>query len=183
MCGRLGVRHALLTGSVTGTARNQILRGLANGEIVAVFGTHALIQERVRMRELALGVIDEQHRFGVFDRAKMKELGPKANLLMMTATPIPRSLAMSLFANLDVSFLDELPAGRTPIATEIYTEHDIERVHDSLRAEIEARRTCVLRRAVYRGRRRRGQVGVGHGDAPQERERCAARESARCTAG
>jgi ATP-dependent DNA helicase RecG len=137
LCGRLGVRHALLTGSVTGTARNQTLRGLANGEIGAVFGTHALIQERVRMRELALGVIDEQHRFGVFDRAKIKGLGPKANLLMMTATPIPRSLAMSLFANLDVSFLDELPAGRTPIATEVYTEHDIEQLHDSLRAEIE----------------------------------------------
>ena len=137
MCGRLGVRHALLTGSVTGAARNQILRGLASGEISAVFGTHALIQERVRMRGLALGVIDEQHRFGVFDRAKMKALGPKANLLMMTATPIPRSLAMSLFANLDVSFLDELPAGRTPIATEIYPERDIEKVHHSLRAEIE----------------------------------------------
>jgi ATP-dependent DNA helicase RecG len=137
MCGRLGVRHALLTGSVTGTARNQILRGLASGEIAAVFGTHALIQERVRMRGLALGVIDEQHRFGVFDRAKMKALGPKANLLMMTATPIPRSLAMSLFANLDVSFLDELPAGRTPIATEIYTEDDLARVHDTLRAEID----------------------------------------------
>jgi ATP-dependent DNA helicase RecG len=137
LCGRLGVRHALLTGSVTGTARNQILRGLASGEIGAVFGTHALIQERVRMRGLGVGVIDEQHRFGVFDRAKMKALGPKANLLMMTATPIPRSLAMSLFANLDVSFLDELPAGRRPIATEIYTEHNIEKVHDSLRAEIE----------------------------------------------
>ncbi len=138
ICGRLGVRHALLTGSVTGAARNQVLRGLASGEIGAVFGTHALIQERVRIRGLALGVIDEQHRFGVFDRAKMKALGPKANLLMMTATPIPRSLAMSLFANLDVSFLDEMPAGRTPIATEIYAEQDIERVHDSLRAEIGA---------------------------------------------
>ena len=137
VCGRLGVRHALLTGSVTGAARNQILRGLASGEIAAVFGTHALIQERVRMRALALGVIDEQHRFGVFDRAKMKAIGPKANLLMMTATPIPRSLAMSLFANLDVSFLDELPAGRTPIATEIYAEEELARVHDSLRAEIE----------------------------------------------
>jgi len=112
------------------------LRGLSSGEIGVVFGTHALIQERVRMRGLALGVIDEQHRFGVFDRAKMKALGPKANLLMMTATPIPRSLAMSLFANLDVSFLDELPAGRTPIATEIYTEDEIERVHEELRAEI-----------------------------------------------
>jgi ATP-dependent DNA helicase RecG len=137
VCGRLGVRHALLTGSVTGAARNQILRGLASGEIAAVFGTHALIQERVRMRGLALGVIDEQHRFGVFDRAKVKALGPKANLLMMTATPIPRSLAMSLFANLDVSFLDELPAGRTPIATEISAEEELARVHDSLRAEIE----------------------------------------------
>ncbi len=136
VCGRLNVRSAQLTGSVTGAARKEILRGLANGEIKAVFGTHALIQERVRMRGLALGVIDEQHRFGVFDRAKMKALGPKANLLMMTATPIPRSLAMSLFANLDVSFLDELPAGRTPIATEICTEDDIERVHEELRAEI-----------------------------------------------
>jgi ATP-dependent DNA helicase RecG len=138
VCGRFGVRHALLTGSVTGAARNQVLRGLASGEIGAVFGTQALIQERVRMRGLALGVIDEQHRFGVFDRAKMKALGPKANLLMMTATPIPRSLAMSLFANLDVSFLDELPAGRTPIATEIYAERDTERVHAGLRAEIDA---------------------------------------------
>jgi ATP-dependent DNA helicase RecG len=138
ICGRLNIRHALLTGSVTGAARSQILRGLLSGEIDAVFGTHALIQERVRMRGLALGVIDEQHRFGVFDRAKMKALGPKANLLMMTATPIPRSLAMSLFANLDVSFLDELPAGRTPITTEIHTEDDIARVHDSLRSEIEA---------------------------------------------
>jgi ATP-dependent DNA helicase RecG len=138
ICGRLNIRHALLTGSVTGAARSQILRGLLSGEIDAVFGTHALIQERVRIRALALGVIDEQHRFGVFDRAKMKALGPKANLLMMTATPIPRSLAMSLFANLDVSFLDELPAGRTPITTEIHTEDDIARVHDSLRSEIEA---------------------------------------------
>ena len=138
LCGRLGIRSALLTGSVTGSARRQILRGLASGDIGAVFGTHALIQERVRMRGLALGVIDEQHRFGVFDRAKMKSLGPKANLLMMTATPIPRSLAMSLFANLDVSFLDELPAGRMPIATEICTEEDIARVHDGLRAEIES---------------------------------------------
>ena len=137
ICGRLNIRHALLTGSVTGAARSQILRGLLSGEIDAVFGTHALIQERVRMRGLAIGVIDEQHRFGVFDRAKIKALGPKANLLMMTATPIPRSLAMSLFANLDVSFLDELPAGRTPITTEIHTEDDIAEVHDSLRVEID----------------------------------------------
>ena len=132
---------------MTGAARNQVLHGLASGEIGAAFGTHALIQERVRIRGLALGVVDEQHRFGVFDRAKMKALGPKANLLMMTATPIPRSLAMSLFANLDVSVLDEMPAGRTPIATEIYTEQDVERVHDSLRAEIGA---AIARTTSYR---------------------------------
>jgi ATP-dependent DNA helicase RecG len=137
LCGRLKLKSALLTGGVTGAARDRILRGLASGEIDVVFGTHALIQERVRIRDLALGVIDEQHRFGVFDRAKMKVLGPKANLLMMTATPIPRSLAMSLFANLDVSFLDELPAGRTPIAAEIHSEAEIARVHDDLRAELD----------------------------------------------
>jgi len=136
-CGQLGITHALLTGSVTGAARARILRGLGSGKIGAVFGTHALIQERVRIRDLALGVIDEQHRFGVFDRAKMKAIGPKANLLMMTATPIPRSLAMSLFANLDVSFLDQMPAGRTLVATEIYTEDALERVHDILRAGID----------------------------------------------
>ena len=137
VCTPLGVRSALLTRNVTSGARNQVLRGLASGEIGAVFGTQALIHERVRIRDLALGVIDEQHRFGVFDRAKMKAIGPKANLLMMTATPIPRSLAMSLFANLDVSFLDELPAGRTPIATEIHSEDELARVHDALREEIE----------------------------------------------
>jgi ATP-dependent DNA helicase RecG len=136
ICGRLGVRTALLTGRVSGAPRGEILRGLADGGIGIVFGTHALIQERVKIRGLALGVIDEQHRFGVFDRAKMKALGPKANLLMMTATPIPRSLAMSLFANLDVSFLDELPPGRTPVATEVFVDDQVERVHDALCAEI-----------------------------------------------
>ncbi len=92
----------------------------------------------MRIRDLALGIIDEQHRFGVFDRAKLKALGPRANLLMMTATPIPRSLAMTLFANLDVSFLDELPPGRTPIATEVYAEEDLPNVHSGLAAEIAA---------------------------------------------
>jgi ATP-dependent DNA helicase RecG len=137
-CRHLGVRSALLTGKIVGKERAEILRGLASGEIMIVFGTHALIQEKVKIRDLALGVIDEQHRFGVFDRAKLKALGPRANLLMMTATPIPRSLAMSLFANLDVSFLDELPPGRTPIATEVYADKDLAHVHNDLAAEIAA---------------------------------------------
>jgi ATP-dependent DNA helicase RecG len=139
MCGKLGLKSALLTGRIAGAERRSILREIASGELPIVFGTHALIQERVHFRELALGVIDEQHRFGVFDRAKMKALGARVNLLMMTATPIPRSLAMSLFANLDVSFLDEMPPGRTPIATEIYAEDDLAQVHELLRGEIRNR--------------------------------------------
>ncbi|MDO8431050.1 MAG: ATP-dependent DNA helicase RecG [Candidatus Binatus sp.] len=137
LCGKLNIRSALLTGRIGAVDRKPILRDLSSGDLPIVFGTHALIQERVRIRDLALGVIDEQHRFGVFDRAKMKALGARVNLLMMTATPIPRSLAMSLFANLDVSFLDEMPPGRTPISTEIYSEDDLARTHDLLHAEIQ----------------------------------------------
>ncbi len=191
---KLGIRHALLTGSVTGAARNQILRGLASGEIAAVFGTHALIQERVRMKGLALGVIDEQHRFGVFDRAKLKALGPKANVLMMTATPIPRSLAMSLFANLDVSFLDELPAGRTPISTEVCAEGDLARVDASLRAEIksggrayyivpliegdydEAKSVSATAARLKKGTLRDARIGTMHGRMSPAEKDCAMRE-------
>lgn len=133
----LKMESALLTGSVTGPERSAILRDLANGRIDIVFGTQALIQQRVKVLRLGLGIIDEQHRFGVFDRAKLKELGPTANVLMMTATPIPRSLAMTLFANLDVSFLDEMPPGRTAIATELRRESENADVHRILRNEIE----------------------------------------------
>ncbi len=120
LCGGLSIRSELLTARIAGGARTATMRDLARGDLPIAFGTQALIQQNVRVAKLGLGIVDEQHRFGVFDRAKLKALGPKANVLMMTATPIPRSLAMSLFANLDVSVLDELPPGRTPIATEIY---------------------------------------------------------------
>src|SRR5262249_45526217 len=138
LCGKLGVPGALLTGNVQGAARASILRSLASGALPIVFGTHALIQESVRIRRLGLAVIDEQHRFGVFDRARLKALGPEANVLMMTATPIPRSLAMTLFANLALSFLDELPAGRSPIETIVVSENDLERVNASVLAELQA---------------------------------------------
>ncbi len=120
LCGSLGARSELLTGRIAGATHNATLRDLARGELPIVFGTQALIQQKVRVARLGLGIVDEQHRFGVFDRAKLKALGANANILMMTATPIPRSLAMSLFANLDVSVLDELPPGRTPVKTEIF---------------------------------------------------------------
>jgi ATP-dependent DNA helicase RecG len=136
LCATTGIPAALLTGKTVGAARAQVLRGLASGALPIVFGTHAIIQDRVAIRRLGLGVIDEQHRFGVFDRARLKALGAEANLLMMTATPIPRSLAMSLFANLDVSFLDELPPGRMPIATEVFDEARLDGVEAMVRDEV-----------------------------------------------
>ena len=138
LCGKLGIAAGLLTAKVTGAARASTLRTLASGAMPIVFGTHAIIQERVKIRRLGLGVIDEQHRFGVFDRARLKALGAEANLLMMTATPIPRSLALSLFANLEVSFLDELPPGRTPITTEIFSEADLDKLDTIVREELRA---------------------------------------------
>jgi ATP-dependent DNA helicase RecG len=136
LCRRTSVRAGLLTGGVTGAARSQMLRGLASGEIHLAFGTHALTQARVRFARLGLGIIDEQHRFGVFDRARVKELGSLANVLTMTATPIPRSLAMSLFANLDISILDEMPSGRAPISTELRLDIEMESIYRDIDREV-----------------------------------------------
>jgi ATP-dependent DNA helicase RecG len=122
LCGRLGLMSALLTGKLTGNERARTLRAIERGDFAVVFGTQALIQEGVRMRKLGLAVIDEQHRFGVFDRARLIALGSQANVLLMTATPIPRSLAQTLFRNLNVSALDEMPPGRIPMTTEIFSE-------------------------------------------------------------
>jgi ATP-dependent DNA helicase RecG len=138
LCGNTGLPAALLTGKVQGSGRASILRSLNSGALPIVFGTHAIIQERVKINRLGLGVIDEQHRFGVFDRARLKALGPEANLLIMTATPIPRSLALSMFANLHISFLDELPPGRTPVETLLFDETRTAAVEDLVRSELAA---------------------------------------------
>jgi ATP-dependent DNA helicase RecG len=137
LCGGLNVRSEMLSGRIAGPSRKAILRDLQRGDLPVVFGTQALIQENVSIAKLGLGIVDEQHRFGVFDRAKLKALGPTANVLMMTATPIPRSLAMSLFANLDVSVLDELPPGRTPVKTEIFVEDRLDEIDSIVQGEIE----------------------------------------------
>jgi ATP-dependent DNA helicase RecG len=133
----LGVRAGFLSGKVSGAGRSSLLKGLASGAIDLVFGTHALIQREVRFHDLSLAIIDEQHRFGVFERARLKDLSPRADMLLMTATPIPRSLAHTLFANLEVSSLDELPAGRAPIATRIFAEDELQDVHRLVRREVE----------------------------------------------
>ncbi len=131
------VRSELLTARIAGAARTCDACAIWRA---ATCRSHSaprrLSSSSVRVAKLGLGIVDEQHRFGVFDRAKLKALGPKANVLMMTATPIPRSLAMSLFANLDVSVLDELPPGRTPIATEIFPEDRLDEVDAIVADEI-----------------------------------------------
>jgi ATP-dependent DNA helicase RecG len=137
LCGRLGVTSALLTGKVAGAERARLLRSLNRGDIAVVFGTHALIQEGVRVPRLGLAIIDEQHRFGVFDRARLIALGSQANVMLMTATPIPRSLALTLFRNLDVSALDEMPPGRTPITTQVLSEDAISKVDSLVRVQLE----------------------------------------------
>jgi ATP-dependent DNA helicase RecG len=102
-----------------------------------VVGTHALIQEGVRFRELGLAIIDEQHRFGVLQRAELSEKGFGCDLLFMTATPIPRSLALTLHGDLQSSILDELPPGRKPIVTERLDDSDLKRVFQLMEKEIE----------------------------------------------
>ncbi|MGH7786779.1 MAG: ATP-dependent DNA helicase RecG, partial [Candidatus Binatia bacterium] len=129
----LGVRVALLTGDAAKSDKRGLHAALATGEIQLAVGTHALIQSGVQMPHLALGVVDEQHRFGVLQRAALRALrgdpdGPAPDILLMTATPIPRTLAMTIYGDLDVSLLDEMPPGRKPVRTRI--------VNDAARADL-----------------------------------------------
>ena len=115
-------RVALLTGSVRGKERQSLLHQIRSGEVDLVIGTHAVIQGDVHFNHLGLVVIDEQQRFGVIQRSKLVEKGSRPERLVMTATPIPRSLALTLYGDLDVSVLDELPPGRKPSRTIVRTE-------------------------------------------------------------
>jgi len=111
------LRTALLTNRTTAAERARILGGLADGTVDLLIGTHALLEEKVAFRALGVVVIDEQHRFGVEQRAALRGKGEDADVLVMTATPIPRTAAMTVYGDLDVTVLDELPPGRTPIVT------------------------------------------------------------------
>lgn len=130
------VRVELLTGSTKAAARRQILEDLVAGDIDILVGTHALIQPDVQFHNLGLAVIDEQHRFGVKQRAKLREIGMNPDILTMTATPIPRTLAITAYGEMDVSIIDQLPAGRKQIKTEWVRQSGYEKVLDFIKTEL-----------------------------------------------
>ena len=138
LLGDAPVDAALLTGSVGGRTRARIAAGLAEGAIDIAIGTHALIQEGVEFRRLGLAIIDEQHRFGVAQRLALTRKGAVPDVLVMTATPIPRSLALTFYGDLDVSRIDEMPPGRKPVATRVLGERQRERLYAFLAERLAA---------------------------------------------
>ncbi|WP_303817436.1 ATP-dependent DNA helicase RecG [Actinobacillus minor] len=138
-----GIEVGWLAGKVKGKARNAQLEAIKNGDVQMIIGTHALFQENVEFHDLALVIIDEQHRFGVHQRLTLREKGAKGDVyphqLIMTATPIPRTLAMTVYADLDTSIIDELPPGRTPITTVVISEERraeiVQRVYQACKNE------------------------------------------------
>lgn len=134
----LEVRTALLTGSTRAKDRREILAQLASGEIDVIIGTHALIQDDVAFKRLGLVITDEQHRFGVNQRKILREKGQKPDVLFMTATPIPRTLAITAYGEMDVSIIDEMPAGRIPIETRWIRPPQIDTVLEWMKTELAA---------------------------------------------
>lgn len=140
----LGVRTAFLTGNLKAKGRNQLLKALKEGEIDIVVGTHALFSANVEYKDMELAVIDEQHRFGVLQRQAIVEKGRQTvggytfepNLLMMSATPIPQSLALTVFGDLDISTIHTMPAGRKPITTYLVKEGNEINAYEAVRKEL-----------------------------------------------
>ncbi len=128
----------LLIGDTPEAERQEILAGLANGEIKFLVGTHALIEDPVAFQRLQLAIVDEQHRFGVAQRAALRNKGENPHLLVMTATPIPRSLALTVYGDLDLSILDEMPAGRMPVETHVLLPLERERGYQLIRTQLKA---------------------------------------------
>ncbi|UFN50710.1 ATP-dependent DNA helicase RecG [Roseomonas sp. OT10] len=152
LAGAAGVQVELLAGSVKGKARSRVLLGLASGAIPLVVGTHALFQEKVAFRDLALVVVDEQHRFGVSQRLMLAGKGSEADMLVMTATPIPRTLLLTQWGEMAVSRLDERPAGRKPIVTRIVSRERREEVLAALRRAFDSgHRAYWVVRAIEEG--------------------------------
>jgi ATP-dependent DNA helicase RecG len=134
--GGIPCRTGLLTGSLRSAARREILERARSGDVQLLVGTHALFEAGVEFKRLGLVVVDEQHRFGVMQRAALAQKGKRPDVLVMTATPIPRSMALTLYGDLDLSVIDELPPGRAPVRTVVRGEADRKGVYARLRREI-----------------------------------------------
>ena len=147
--------YALLTGAVTGKDRARVVQGIADGAVDLTIGTHALVQEGVSFHDLSLAVVDEQHRFGLHQRMALKGKGVEPDVMIMTATPIPRTLALTYYGDLDVIVLDEMPKGRQPIETRaVRTPEERERAYDLVREEVGAgRQGFVVCAAIDEGNR------------------------------
>jgi ATP-dependent DNA helicase RecG len=139
-----GVSWALLTGSTPAAERRRVLAGLADASIQVAFGTHALLEEAVTFKRLTLAVVDEQHRFGVNQRLGLRGKGASADLLVMTATPIPRSLALTLYGDLETSYLRQRPRSRPPVKTSLVKAPQRERAYEHVRAEARAGRQTYI---------------------------------------
>ena len=140
----LGVSVGLLTGHMTAKQKREALQRLESGETQLVIGTHALISENVKFKNLALVVTDEQHRFGVAQRAALLQKGSRAHVLVMSATPIPRTLALIIYGDLDVSVIDELPPGRLPVDTFAVDESKRVRLNGFIRKQVEEGRQVFI---------------------------------------
>jgi ATP-dependent DNA helicase RecG len=140
----LGVNVALLTSSVKGSERENLYQRIRDGEVPLVIGTHAVIQEAVAFHRLGLAIIDEQHKFGVVQRGLLKKKGVNPDVLVMTATPIPRTLAMTIYGDLDVSIIDEMPPGRMPVETKVFPESARAKVYRMVEEEVKKGRQAFI---------------------------------------
>ena len=144
MVGPLGPHAALLTGGISRAERDQIRAGLGDGTISILVGTHAVFQQGVDLRRLALAIVDEQHRFGVQQRGMLRSKGSNPHMLVMSATPIPRTLALTAYGDLDLSVIDEMPPGRLPILTRSFMHAERERAYRFVRSQIEQGRQAYV---------------------------------------
>jgi len=140
----LGLSTVFLSGSQSASEKRSAAEQIATGKVNLVVGTHAVLQEGISFQRLGLGIVDEQHRFGVRQRAVLRQKGENPHLLVMTATPIPRSLALTLYGDLALSVIDELPPGRTPVQTRVYPESSRSLAYRSIDAEIRAGRQAYI---------------------------------------
>ncbi|MEL7672620.1 MAG: ATP-dependent DNA helicase RecG [Chloroflexota bacterium] len=154
------IQVRLLTGNTGEAERQEILAGLAGGSVHIVIGTHALIQEGVEFNALGLAIIDEQHRFGVEQRGTLRSKGANPHLLVMTATPIPRTLALTLYADLDLSIIDEIPPGRTPVETRVIGLNERERAYGFIRSQIAQGRQAFVVYPLVEASERLEEVGA-----------------------